>query len=306
MFLRFVGHGIAPNRKHLHIITTAQRLAHRILGIAEQARTHVAIGRQAQPVAVRAKMIGHGANKADRSRRARKVPIARRARAGRGVVDVERLELAQSRRGGPGIDARPQLVTRHGVARVHNSGLSAGACGSTAQCELVCSSPMGMYSIKRRWMGRSSVSLCEGRHILVEPAHHNAVDLNGLKAPSQRRIDASHGLLEPTQARDLSKERRVERVERNVDAVKPGIFELRRQLGQQGAIGGERDVLDLRNRTDVTNKRDDTGGLTSGSPPVRRTRRMPSPATKRTKRAISSALSSSSCARGATPSAGMQ
>ena len=46
--------------------------------------------------------------------------------------------------------------------------------------------------------------------------------------------------------------------------------------------------------------------LTSGSPPVRRTRRMPSPATKRTKRAISSALSSSSCARGATPSAGMQ
>ena len=99
---------------------------------------------------------------------------------------------------------------------------------------------------------------CEGRHILVEPTHNNAVDLNGLKAPSQRRIDASHGLLEPTQARDLSKERRVERVERNVDAVKPGIFELRRQLGQQGAIGGERDVLDLRNRTDVTNKRDDT------------------------------------------------
>ena len=79
----------------------------------------------------------------------------------------------------------------------------------------------------------------EGRHILVEPAHHNAVDLNGLKAPSQRRVDASHGLLEPAQARDLSKERRVERVERDVDAVKPGIFELRRQLGQQSAIGGE-------------------------------------------------------------------
>ena len=32
----------------------------------------------------------------------------------------------------------------------HSSGLSAGACGSTAQCELVRSSPMGMYSIKRR------------------------------------------------------------------------------------------------------------------------------------------------------------
>ena len=98
----------------------------------------------------------------------------------------------------------------------------------------------------------------EGRHILVESAHDNAVDLNGLKAPNQRRVDASHGLLEPTQARDLSKERRVERVERDVDAVKPRVFELRRQLGQQGAVGGKRDVLDLRDRADVANKRDDT------------------------------------------------
>ena len=39
---------------------------------------------------------------------------------------------------------------------------------------------------------------CEGLYILVEPAHYNAVDLNGLKAPSQRRVDASHGLLEST------------------------------------------------------------------------------------------------------------
>lgn len=57
VFLRFVGHGIAPNRKYLHIITTAQRLTHRILGIAEQARTHVAVGRQAQAVAARAKWL---------------------------------------------------------------------------------------------------------------------------------------------------------------------------------------------------------------------------------------------------------
>ena len=97
----------------------------------------------------------------------------------------------------------------------------------------------------------------KGRHILVESAHYNAVDLNGLKAPSQRRVDASHGLLEPAQARDLSKERRVECVERNVDAIKTGVFELRRQLGQQGAIGGERDVFDLRNRADIANERDD-------------------------------------------------
>ena len=123
VFLRFVGHGIAPNRKYLHIITTAQGVAHRILGIAEQARTHVAIGRQAQTVAIRTKMIGHGANEADRSRRARKVPIARGARAGRSVVDVERLELAQSRRGGPDIDACPQPVARYGIARIPQLGI---------------------------------------------------------------------------------------------------------------------------------------------------------------------------------------
>ena len=126
VFLRFVGHGIAPNRKYLHIITTAQGVAHRILGIAEQARTHVAIGRQAQTVAIRTKMVGHGANKANRSRRARKVPIARRARAGRSVVDVERLELAQPRRGGPGIDVRPQLIARHGIARIPQLGIERG------------------------------------------------------------------------------------------------------------------------------------------------------------------------------------
>ena len=53
----------------------------------------------------------------------------------------------------------------------------------------------------------------EGRHILVEPAHNNAVDLDGLKAPGQRRVDAGHGLLEPAQAGDLFKQHGVERIE---------------------------------------------------------------------------------------------
>lgn len=129
VFLRFVGHGIAPNRKYLHIITTAQRLTHRILGIAEQARTHVAIGRQAQTVAIRAKMVGHGADEANRSRRARKVPVARRARAGRSVVDVERLELelAQSAAAAPALmRARSSSLGTVSLAS-HSSGLSAGA-----------------------------------------------------------------------------------------------------------------------------------------------------------------------------------
>ncbi|VWM24020.1 Uncharacterised protein [Collinsella intestinalis] len=45
---------------------------------------------------------------------------------------------------------------------------------------------------------------------------------------------------------------------------------------------------------------------TSGSPPVRRTRVMPSCVTMRTKRAISSAVSSSPWARAGTPVSGMQ
>ena len=196
VFLRFVGHGIAPNRKYLHIITTAQRLTHRILGIAKQARTHVAVCRQTQTVAVRAKMIGHGANKADRSRRARKVPIARRARAGRSVVDAERLELAQSRRGGPGIDARPQLVARHGIARVPQLGIERGRMRVHSAMRARVFVANGHVFDKAQVDGAVEREPREGRHILVEPAHNNTVDLNGLKAPSQRRVDASHGLLE--------------------------------------------------------------------------------------------------------------
>ena len=253
-----MGHGIAPNRKYLHIITTAQRLTHRILGIAKQARAHVAVCRQAQTVAIRTKMVGHGADEANRSRRARKVPIARRARAGGSVVDVERLELAQSRRSGPGIDARPQLVARHGIARVPQLGIERGRMRVHSAMRARVLVADGHVFDKSQVDGAVERESREGRHILVEPAHHNAVDLNGLKAPGQRCVDASHGLLESTQARDLSKERRVERIERDIDAVKPGIFELRRQLGQQGTIGGERDVLDLRDRADVANERNDT------------------------------------------------
>ena len=193
-----MGHGIAPNRKYLHIITTTQRLTHRILGIAEQARTHVAIGRQAQTVAIRTKMVGHGANKANRSRRARKAPIARRTRAGRSVVDVERLELAQSRRSGPGIDARPQLVARHGVTRIPQRRIERGRMrvyGTMRTRALVAD---GHVFDKAQVDGAVDGQPRKGRHILVEPAHHNAVDLNGLKAPSQRRVDAGHGLFEST------------------------------------------------------------------------------------------------------------
>ena len=186
------------------------------------------------------------------------MPIARRARAGRSVVDVERLELAQPRRGGPGIDARQQLVARHGIARVPQLRIERGRMRVHSAMRARVLVTDGHVFDKAQVDGAVDGQPCKGRHILVEPAHYNAVDLNGLKAPSQRRVDAGHGLLESTQACDLSKQRRVERVERDVNAVKPGIFELRRQLGQQGTVGGERDVLDLRNRADVANERDDT------------------------------------------------
>lgn len=160
----------------------------------------------------------------------------------------------------PGIDAHPQLVARHGVARVPQLGIERGRMRVHSAMRARVLVANGHVFDKAQVDGAVDGQPCEGRHVLVEPAHNNAVDLNGLKAPGQRRIDASHGLLESTQARDLSKERRVECVERDVDAVKPGIFELRCQLGQQGPIGGERDVLNLRDRADITNERNNTAG----------------------------------------------
>ena len=203
-------------------------------------------------------MIGHGANEANRSRRTRKVPVARRARAGRSVVDVERFKLAQSRRGDPDINARPQLVARNGITRIPQLGIERGHMRVHSAMRARALVADGHVFDKAQVDGAVDGQSREGRHILVEPAHNNAVDLNGLKAPSQRRVDASHGLLKPAQARDLSKQRGVKCVERNVDAVKPGIFELRCQLRQQGAVGGKRDILDPRNRADVANERDDT------------------------------------------------
>ena len=175
-------------------------------------------------------MVGHGADEADRSRRARKAPIARGARAGRSVGDVKRFELAQTHRGGPGIDARPQLVARHGIARVPQLGVERGRMRVHSAMRARVLVADGHVFDKAQVDGAADGQARKGRHILVESANYDAVNLNRLKAPSQRRVDASHGLLESTQARDLSKERRVERIERDVDAVKPGIFELRCQL----------------------------------------------------------------------------
>ena len=202
-------------------------------------------------------MVGHGANETDRARRSWKTPVARGTGTGRSVVDVERLKLAQASRSGADIDACPQLVARYGVARVPQLGIERGRVrvhGAMRARVLVAD---GHVFDKAQVNGTVDREPREGRHVLVEAADDHAVDLNRLKAPSKRRIDAGHGLLEPAQARDLSKECGVERVERNVDAVEPGVFELRRQLGQQCAVGGERDVLDLRDRADVANERDD-------------------------------------------------
>ena len=202
-------------------------------------------------------MVGHGTDKADRTRRARKAPVARRARAGRGIGGVKRLKLAQASRDGTSIDTRPQLAARHGIARVPQLGIERGRMRvhSTVRARVFVAD--GHVFDKSQVNGAVDGQTREGCHVLVEPTYHDAVNLNGLKAPGQRRIDAGHGLLEPTQACDLSKQRGVERIERNVDTVEPRVFELRRQLGQQGAIGGERDVLDLRDCTDVANERDD-------------------------------------------------
>ena len=77
------------------------------------------------------------------------------------------------------IDARPQLVARHGVARVPQLGIECGRVrvyGTMRARVLVAN---GHVFDKAQVDGAVDGQPCKGRHILVEPSHNNAVDLNG-------------------------------------------------------------------------------------------------------------------------------
>ena len=187
----------------------------------------------------------------------------------------------------------------------HSSGLSAGACGSTAQCELVRSSPMGMYSIKRRWMGRSTVKRARAATSWLSRRTTTQLTLTGSKpqasAASMPAMVCSSRPRRVIFPKSVGSSVSSEMLTR----LRPASLSCGANLGSRAPLV----VSEMSSICGIARMSRISGmirRLTSGSPPVRRTRRMPSPATKRTKRAISSALSSSSCARGATPSAGMQ
>ena len=86
--------------------------------------------------------------------------------------------------------------------------------------------------------------LSELEHILVHAPDHDGVDLDRLEAVFEGGIDAGERLLDAAQARDLGEAVSVQGVERDVHAVEPGFAKCRRKTREQGAVGGEGDVLD--------------------------------------------------------------
>ena len=116
----------------------------------------------------------------------------------------------------------------------------------------------------------------EGRHILVEPAHNNAVDLDGLKAPGQRRVDAGHGLLEPAQAGDLFKQHGSSVSSEMLTRLSPASLSCGASLGSRAPLV----VSEMSSICGIARMSRMSGMIrrpTSGSPPGRRTRRMPPP-----------------------------
>ena len=105
---------------------------------------------------------------------------------------------------------------------------------------------------------------------------NNAVDLDGLKAPGQRRVDAGHGLLEPAQAGDLFKQHGSSVSSEMLTRLSPASLSCGASLGSRAplVVSEMSSICGIArmSRMSVMIRRP-----TSGSPPVRRTRRMPPP-----------------------------
>ena len=75
--------------------------------------------------------------------------------------------------------------------------------------------------------------------VVVEALQRDRVDLD-LEPRGRRGVDALRGLAQIAPAGHLAKLLRVERVERDVDALDAAIDELASKAGELGAVGGQR------------------------------------------------------------------
>lgn len=201
VFLRFVGHGIAPNRKHLHIITTAQRLTHRILGIAEQARTHVAVGRQAQAVALAAEVARERADEAHRARGAGEMIVLCGTPAD-WLVLPRRNELAQTLRASALVDDVEHFLAGDDAVL---------APADTVDLGDIADGHVLDEAHVQRAVDRE---LGEIEEAVRKRAECDRIDFHGVESRLERRIDAAKRVVERAATRNLVELLGVERVER--------------------------------------------------------------------------------------------
>ena len=78
--------------------------------------------------------------------------------------------------------------------------------------------------------------------VIIHAAHHDAVDLHRCEACAHCGIDAFKHLVEFISTSDLFKTFSLQRIERNVDALKSGRHQSRRQISERCAIRRERQI----------------------------------------------------------------
>ena len=86
----------------------------------------------------------------------------------------------------------------------------------------------------------------EGREVddlvVVDAAHHDAVDLHRVEPGVERGVDSGEHPVELVAAGEREEHLAAQRVERDVDAPQPGGGEVVRHLGELHAVGGHGEV----------------------------------------------------------------
>ena len=115
----------------------------------------------------------------------------------------------------------------------------------------------------------------EVEYVLIHTTYDDGVHLDRREAVFERGVDTGECLFDAAEARDLRKPCGVRRVERDVDAIQTCCVQVGRHTRQQGAVGGE-EMSSIPEIERISSMSGTMRWETSGSPPVRRTRVMPS------------------------------
>ena len=223
----------------------AQRTAQVGLGHREQAGAQLALGGDADPVAVTAERLAHRGDEPDRALPVGELPAPRRA------VTLAPQLLQRVR----GVDQPPHLgVGQHAVPGPRAVGVQRHELD---EADLV--------RVLAREL-REAHDLVLGE---VLQRHHVDLDRAQLRVPLRRREAVQH-LLERVAARELEEAVRGQRVQRDVHAAQAGAHKLLDLALEQVAVGGQREVVDVLVGAQSSTSRH-SSRRASGSPPVRRT-----------------------------------